>query len=83
MIDYVIRHPPQLASLLKALRAQAGLSQAQVAARLGISHQAISALEKQPEKATVERLMRVLSVLQVALVLRQGQDPSNGVRTEW
>lgn len=82
-MDYVIRHPPQLASLLKALRAQAGLSQAQVAARLGVSHQAVSALEKQPEKATVERLMRLLGVLQVALVLRQGQDPSSDGSQEW
>lgn len=83
MIDYVIRHPQQLASLLKAMRAQSGLSQAQVAARLGISHQAVSALEKQPEKATLERLMRMLGVLQVDLVLRSGQGESAAAPKEW
>jgi HTH-type transcriptional regulator/antitoxin HipB len=81
MTDYVIRHPQQLASLLKALRTQAGLSQTQVAARLGVSHQAVSALERQPEKATVERLMRVLGVLQVDLALRSTGTPS--ATTEW
>lgn len=81
MTDYVIRHPQQLASLLKALRTQAGLSQTQVAARLGVSHQSVSALERQPEKATVERLMRVLGVLQVDLALRSTGTPS--ATTEW
>lgn len=82
MTDYVIRHPRQLASILKALRTQAGLSQTQVAARLGVSHQSVSALERQPEKATVERLMRVLGVLQVDLALRStGSPPSTA--TEW
>ena len=81
MTDYVIRHPQQLASLLKALRTQAGLSQTQVAARLGVSHQAVSALERQPEKATVERLMRVLGVLQVDLAVRSTGTPS--ATTEW
>lgn len=83
MSDYVIRHPQQLAPLLKAMRAQSGLSQAQVAARLGISHQAVSALEKQPEKATLERLMRMLGVLQVDLVLRPGHGKSTTTSTEW
>lgn len=82
MINHVIQHPQQLASLLKAFRVQKGLSQAQVAARLGISHQAVSALEKQPEKATLERLMRILGVLQVDVVLRSGQE-TPVARTEW
>ncbi len=82
MINHVIQHPQQLASLLKAIRLQKGLSQAQVAARLGISHQAVSALEKQPEKATLERLMRLLGVLQVDVVLRSAQE-TPVARTEW
>lgn len=69
MIDHPVKHPQQLAPLLRALRRQAGLSQADLAARLGVSHQAISQLEKQPERITVERLMRVLSALKVDLVL--------------
>lgn len=82
MINHVIQHPQQLASLLKAIRVQRGLSQAQVAARLGISHQAVSALEKRPEKATLERLMRILGVFQVDVVLRSGQE-TPVARPEW
>lgn len=70
MIDHPVKHPQQLAPLIRAMRRQAGLSQAALASRLGVSHQAISQLEKQPERVTVERLMRVLSALKVDLVLR-------------
>lgn len=69
-MKYAIQHPKQLSALLKALRAQAGLSQAQVAAKLGVTHQAISALERHPEKATLDRLMRFLGALNVDIVLR-------------
>lgn len=70
MDEHVLKHPQQLASILRALRLQAGLSQADLAARLGISHQAVSQLEQRPERVTVERLMRVLAVLRVDLALR-------------
>lgn len=70
MIDHPVKHPQQLAPVIRAIRRQAGLSQAALAARLGVSHQAISQLEKQPERVTVERLMRVLSALKIDLVLR-------------
>lgn len=69
MDDYALHHPQQLAPILRALRRQAGLSQADLAARLGVTHQAISALEQRPEAATLERLMRVLAVLKVDIVL--------------
>ena len=70
MIDHPVKHPQQLAPLIRAIRRQAGLSQAALALRLGVSHQAISQLERQPERVTVERLMRVLSALKIDLVLR-------------
>lgn len=70
MIDHPVKHPQQLAPLIRAMRRQAGLSQSALALRLGVSHQAISQLEKQPERVTVERLMRVLSALKIDLVLR-------------
>jgi HTH-type transcriptional regulator/antitoxin HipB len=84
MIDYVIRHPRQLSSILKALRKRAGMSQLDVATRLGVSHQAISALEKQPEKATIERLIRLLSVLKVEIALRNAQSgKAANLEAEW
>ena len=74
MHDHPLQHPQQLAPLLRALRRQAGLSQADLAARLGVSHQAISQLEKQPERATLERLLKVLAALRVDLLLRARAD---------
>lgn len=70
MTDHALLHPQQLAPLLRALRRASGLSQAELAARLGVSHQAISQLEKNPERATLERLLKVLAVLRVDLLLR-------------
>lgn len=69
-MKHVIQHPQQLSPLLKALRNKANLSQAQVAAKLGVTHQAVSALERQPENATLDRLMRFLGALKVDLVLQ-------------
>ncbi len=82
-MDYIIRHPQQLASVLKAMRHQAGLSQAQVAAKLGVTHQAVSALERQPESATLDRLMRLLAALNIDLVLRPTDEAPNPAAVEW
>ncbi len=78
MPDHILKHPQQLSPLLRALRLREGLSQAQLAARLGISPQAISRLEQRPEGASMERLMRVLAALKVEVVLqaRAGAAPA-------
>jgi HTH-type transcriptional regulator/antitoxin HipB len=67
---HVIRTPQQLAPLLRALRRQAGLTQADVAGQLGVSRQAVSELENRPESATFERLMKLCAVLGVAIALQ-------------
>lgn len=70
MIQYALRQPGQLAPILKALRRKSGMSQADLATRLGVTHQAISQLERNPERATLERLMRVFDALRLELLLR-------------
>ena len=55
--NFIVRAPHQLAPLLRALRRQTGLTQADVAGRLGVTRQAVSELEKRPESASFERLM--------------------------
>ncbi|MEG3049119.1 MAG: helix-turn-helix domain-containing protein, partial [Thermomonas sp.] len=42
---YTIQTPQQLAPLLRALRKQRGLTQAELARQLGITRQAVTALE--------------------------------------
>ena len=44
MSQYTVRTPDQLPALLKAFRTQAGLTQGQLAPRLGITQQTLSAL---------------------------------------
>ncbi|MGB3275220.1 MAG: helix-turn-helix transcriptional regulator [Castellaniella sp.] len=71
MNDFTIRTAQQLPALLQGFRKQAGLTQAEAALRLGVTQQTLSALERNAEKVSTERLLRLLSILGVDLVLRK------------
>jgi HTH-type transcriptional regulator/antitoxin HipB len=71
MNDFVVRTSEQLPALLQAFRKQAGLTQAEAALRLGVTQQTMSALERNAEKVSAGRLMKLLGILGVELVLRQ------------
>ena len=81
--QHVIRTPNQLGPILRALRKQAGLTQADVAAQLGITRQAVSELENRPESATFERLMKLCAVLRVEIVLQARGAPHTAGAVEW
>lgn len=59
----------QLRPILVGFRKSRGLTQAALAARLGIAQQTYAQLEANPASASVERLFRLLRVLGVELVL--------------
>lgn len=80
MAEIVVRAPAQLGAIFRAFRKTRGLTQMQLAHQLGVTRQAISALERRPEVATFERLMRVWGALGVELVLR---DPPPRAAAEW
>ena len=67
---FTVRTTEQLPQLLKAFRKSAGLTQADVALRLGVTQQTVSALERNAEAVSAERLMRLLNILGVEWVLR-------------
>lgn len=67
----IVRTPQQLAPLMRAYRRKAGLSQAALAEQLGISRQAVTTLERAPEAATFERLMRVWTLLGIQVSLQE------------
>ena len=75
MADFTVRTAGQLPELLKAYRRQSGMSQADVAARLGITQQTLSALERTAAKVSAGRLMQLLAILGVELVLRDVVPP--------
>ena len=73
MSDFVVRTPDQLPALLQAFRKQAGLTQEEAAVRLGVTQQTLSALERNAERVSAARLMKLLSLLGVELVLRKDE----------
>jgi len=83
MPDFIVRTAEQLPALLQGFRKQAGLTQADAALRLGVTQQALSALERNAEKASAERLLELLSILGVEFILRQSSaspapEPTSG-----
>jgi len=66
---YPLKTPQQLRPLLLGFRKAAGLTQAQLAARLGVTQQTYAQLEAKPESASLDRIYLVLKLLDVSLIL--------------
>ncbi|WP_436023793.1 helix-turn-helix domain-containing protein [Trinickia sp. LjRoot230] len=88
-MDYHIKTLGQLRPILKGFRKSAGMTQAMMANHLGVTQQTYAQLEANPAIVSVERLFKVLRVLDVSLTLipadvesrkdatdNQGQAPS-------
>ena len=71
MQAFTVRTTEQLPQLLKAFRKNAGLTQADVALRLGVTQQTVSALERNAEAVSAQRLTQLMNILGVELVLRK------------
>lgn len=71
MPQFPLRTAAQLPPLLQAFRKAAGLTQREVALRLGVSQQTYSAMERNADKVGAARLLRLLHILGVELVLTQ------------
>ena len=69
-MDLTLAFPEQLSQHLRSLRKARGLTQVQLATRMGVTQSRISAMESDATKLTAEQLFRVLSSLDVGLVLR-------------
>lgn len=85
MNDYIVRTPDQLQTLVQGFRQQAGLTQSDMAKRLGITQQTLSAFERNADKANAARLLEYLSILGIELVLRQPRDgkPVDPTDVDW
>lgn len=69
MPQFVVRTPDQLPSLLQAFRKNAGLTQEEVALRLGVSQQTYSAMERNADRVGAARLLKLLNILGVEMAL--------------
>jgi HTH-type transcriptional regulator/antitoxin HipB len=70
MNDFPIHTAEQLIPLFASFRKHRGISQTELAKRIGVGQQTVSQLERNPDKATLERLLRALAELDVELILR-------------
>ncbi|MBB3257711.1 HTH-type transcriptional regulator/antitoxin HipB [Paraburkholderia bannensis] len=79
-MDYPLKTVSQLRPMLLGFRKNAGLTQEDVAQRLGISQQSYAAFEANPAAASFDRLFRVLRLLAVDLHLAAGATQTTPVR---
>lgn len=84
MADLAITTPAQLSIYLRALRQQRGLTQREVASRMGLSQQGVSQLERNARLASFDRVIRYCRLLGVTVVLRAAvADAGSERRTDW
>lgn len=81
-MEYVARTPQQLGQILKACRAKRQLTQGMVGARVGVRQSQLSSIETRGADITVDTLYRLLSALDLELVLRDKR-ADNPAATEW
>lgn len=88
-MDYIIATPSQLTHVLRSTRKAQGLTQADAGKLVGLLPKTISALENRPASATVESFLKLLSALDLELILKPKQSdssltkPSASAREEW
>lgn len=81
-MQHPIRTTLQLGQLLLSARKQQGLSQAELAARLGLSQARISQLEQQPQTITAQQLLQLTSVLGLELLVQTHDSAQDAGSTE-
>ncbi len=81
-MEFPANSPEQLGAILRGLRSELGLSQAEVAARVGLPQKAVSGAELHAGKMGVGRLFQLLSALGLELVVRR-RSSGRASKAEW
>lgn len=76
-MDYVITTPSQLANALRSARKAQGLSQADAGKLVGLLPKTISALENRPASVTMDSFLKLLSALDLELILQPKRSSSS------
>jgi HTH-type transcriptional regulator/antitoxin HipB len=74
-MKYVAKTPTQLGQILKGFRQSDGLTQVDVARRMGAQQKTISAVETTTGSISVERLYKALAALGLDLVITKRSLP--------
>ncbi len=75
----------QLGQIILSARKAKGLSQAELAARIGVSQGRISQFELKPETITTEQLLLLTSILglEISINLRNTSTVTKNKKTDW
>ena len=79
-MEYTVTTPSQLGQVLQGCRKQRGLTQRELGARVGLLQKAVSMLETDPSHTSVERLFKLLSALELQIVLRDKRHESTQIQ---
>lgn len=71
MTEFPLRTALQLPALLQGYRKESGMTQTELARRLGVTQQTLSALERNAAKVSADRLLELFNLLGVEVVLRK------------
>lgn len=91
-MDYPLFFASQLGKHLRSLRKARGLTQAQLAEKLGVVQSRVAAIERKPETMSVAGLFEVFAALDVQVVLRDSRPsplpaglvaPNSGSKGVW
>jgi HTH-type transcriptional regulator/antitoxin HipB len=81
MTDYPARTPEALGAILRGCRREKRLTQEVVGKNAGLLQAAVSQIESRPGSSSLGRIYRVLSALDLELVVRSRRSADPGV--EW
>lgn len=80
--EYLVTGAAQVGQVLRGMRRELGLSQAQVGQRVGLAQKEISKMETGSSRTSLERLFLFLSALQLEIVIRPREGES-ALKDEW
>ena len=85
-MDYIARTPKQLGPILKSCRNERRLTQQDAGRTVGLKQSTVSSIESNAARSTVETLYKLLSALDLELVIRDksGKSALSGTKPrEW
>lgn len=78
----IITNPAQVAEILRGRRKARGISQQQLASKLGISQSRLSEIEAGNSALTLDRLIAIANVLDLQLVVNDKADKPSKSRAQ-
>jgi HTH-type transcriptional regulator/antitoxin HipB len=82
-MNYPVDTAMQARSVLKALRAAKGLSQAELGQRLGVNQKRIARIEAEPGRASVAQIAKLVALLGGRLVIDDGRSETKQSKPTW